>query len=184
MVLAAFLGGGISLRLLHSEERTRAQRPPKAVKTLRVERLSLVNSSGDVQVTLIAGAKGPALTFMDAKGRLRAQLLVSERGPSLYFCDTKGRSRLTLSVDGPGPFSPAPGADIYLSDEKRTRMRLWQGTTSGLGLWDEEGRMRMVMEMNKKGATLMFYDSQSRRLFVAPGDQQPIRKVPTQRSAK
>lgn len=90
--------------------------PP--TKTLDLELLRIVDSSGKARAILGMGDEGPALSLLDEKGRLRANLGIEKAGPSLDLLDTSETPRAQLTVDG------KQGPHLDFTDDKGVQASL------------------------------------------------------------
>jgi len=126
-------------------------------KIIRAEGLELVDSRGNVRITLGMTEFGPALRLFDENGRFRASLIVSDNGPALALCDENETPRAGLTVTEFGP-----GLCLYDKNGKGCADLKVSDDGPMLDLFDENGTFRaglgasVLVLADEKGCPVWF----------------------------
>ncbi len=117
------------------------------------------------------------LVLVDGSGRPRGSLAVKKGAVVLTMRDGQGLARLALAVTDKG------SVEVGLMD-KRHQPRLVitgrPGRFYGLVLRDDQAKPRVALGLaGSRDASLMIFDSEGHRLFVAPFT--PMPKVPVKK---
>ena len=105
-------------------------------KTLKAQRIEIVDTSGKTRGLLFADEKGAALSLDDASGKPRLALAAENANPRLEIYDAAGKTRATLNAEG-------EGSALALCDANgvpRANLFYYQDQ-SWVGFFDADGKL-------------------------------------------
>jgi hypothetical protein len=165
-------------------------------ETLRLKKLSIVDSQGRKRIELGVGEKGPIIQFFDERSRPRIEIVLQDRKPSsvpsLSLLDLDGgRTVILQSVPGRRArecsssliLGGMKGATVTISADKWARLRLLEKRFGGasvemmcvpqrggvLSTFDKNEKIRFNLGTNKEGeARLEVFDSEEKAIWKAP----------------
>jgi hypothetical protein len=121
--------------------------PAAPIDVLRVERIELVDSNGDVRGVLGMYDDAIGFTVLDDSGESRARIGVALDGtPVIGIRDHDGRSSVGLGIKSDG------AAMLAASEQEAGAVVLGAGSgATGLSIQDADGRVRAVLQLESDG---------------------------------
>jgi hypothetical protein len=124
-----------------------AKPPPK---TLRLERIEIVDGKGKIRATLA----GPVLELRDEYEKVRAEFKLTESGPEILFRDGKSVVRSSFGLLGRNPVLLMGRVD----GEPELQMTVGE-TGSGLWLRDTTGDTKAELSVTSRGTSLVMREA-------------------------